>query len=188
MLDPLDLCNVFFENFKWKKANFDTSFKKKFERHGFWRKSYRNENLAIDLLLTFWKFKETAEKWEKSHRKARKRQVLSLTKEKMGKKVIQLTEKQENWIYWSLETLINSSKLKYRRNLCWEPLKLTEIDRNGQILDWFQDIFDKDSRKWNHEIWSFLLQMTVTSLKWGQNLELCKKTFPTFLGVLKIGV
>ena len=28
----------FFENFKWKKANFDTSFKKKFERHGFWRK------------------------------------------------------------------------------------------------------------------------------------------------------
>ena len=47
----------------------------------------------------------------------------------MGKKVIQLTEKQENWIYWSLETLINSSKLKYRRNLCSEPLKLTEMDR-----------------------------------------------------------
>ena len=63
-----------------------------------------------------------------------------------------------------------------------------EIDRNGQILDWFQDIFDKNSRKWNHEIWSFLLQMTVTSLKWGQNLELCKKTFPTFAGGLKTGV
>jgi hypothetical protein len=40
----------------------------------------------------------------------------------------------------------------------------------------------------NIEIWSFLLQMTETSLKWGQNLQLCKKTFPTFTGVPKIGV
>ena len=120
---------VFLKILSEKRPILTLLLKKSLKDMDFEEKSYRNENLAIDLLLTFWKFKETAEKREKSHRKARKRQVLSLTKEKMGKKVIQLTEKQENWIYWSLETLINSSKLKYRRNLCWEPLKLTEMDR-----------------------------------------------------------
>ena len=34
----------------------------------------------------------------------------------------------------------------------------------------------------------FVAQMTETSLKWGWNLELCKKTFTTFPGGLKIGV
>ena len=120
---------VFLKILSEKRPILTLLLKKSLKDMDFEEKSYRNENLAIDLLLTFWKFKETAEKREISHRKARKRQVLSLTKEKMGKKVIQLTEKQENWIYWSLETLINSSKLKYRRNLCSEPLKLTEMDR-----------------------------------------------------------
>ena len=166
----------FFENFKWKKANFDTSFKKKLERHGFWRKSYRNENLAIDLLLTFWKFKETAEKREKSHRKARKRQVLSLTKEKMGKKVIQLTEKQENWIYWSLETLINSSKLKYRRNLCWEPLKLTKMDRFWTDFKPFWQKFKK-MKPWNLE---FFTPNDSDKSKMGSKFGTLQKNFSNF--------
>ena len=167
---------VFFENFKWTKANFDTSFKKKFERHGFWRKSYRNENLAIDLLLTFWKFKETAEKREISHRKARKRQVLSLTKEKMGKKVIQLTEKQENWIYWSLETLINSSKLKYRRNLCWEPLKLTKMDRFWTDFKPFWQKFKK-MKPWNLE---FFTPNDSDKSKMGSKFGTLQKNFSNF--------
>ena len=159
MLDPLDLCNVyrqmafFLKILSEKRPILTLLLKKSLKDMDFEEKSYRNENLSIDLLLTFWKFKETAEKREKSHRKARKRQVLSLTKEKMGKKVIQLTEKQENWIYWSLETLINSSKLKYRRNLCWEPLKLTKMDRFWTDFKPFWQKFKK-MKPWNLEFFT----------------------------------
>ena len=147
-------------------------------------------------------------------------------------------EKQENWIYWSLETLINSRKLRFKWNLCWEPLKLTDfglisshfwqkhgfwrkkLTKSKKIEAWRQDLsltlinsgknrfkrilcweplkltgyrlissnFWQKFKKKTLKFGVFLLQMTETSLKWGQNLQLCKKTFPTFTGVPKIGV
>ena len=52
----------------------------------FEEKSYRNENLAIDLLLTFWKFKETAEKMGKKSQKNKKKTGFVFNKGKNGEK------------------------------------------------------------------------------------------------------